>query len=56
MCCPPGLALFQTIMETDGHTRITNQRRVRELIRDHHAEVQVRCAHETTELDAALCA
>lgn len=52
--CPPGLALFQTIRETDGHTRIANQRRLRELIRDQHAEVQVLCAHDTTELDAAL--
>jgi glyoxylase-like metal-dependent hydrolase (beta-lactamase superfamily II) len=48
---PPGLAIYQAIMDTDRSARTLNQMRLRELAR-HHAEVTVFCAHDTQEFAA----
>jgi glyoxylase-like metal-dependent hydrolase (beta-lactamase superfamily II) len=49
--CPPGLALFQTLLAHDNRARKHNQRRLRELKRDHH-EVSLFSAHCPHELSA----
>jgi hypothetical protein len=42
------------LVETrDGPARIANQKRLRELVRDHANEVQVICAHDVSELESA---
>lgn len=48
--CPPGLALFQGVVEMDRSARLENQQRLREL----HAagDVTVFCAHDAAEFDA----
>jgi glyoxylase-like metal-dependent hydrolase (beta-lactamase superfamily II) len=51
--CPPGLAMFQNIVQIDGKTRIHNQKRLRELVREHGHQVQVICAHDTGEFTRA---
>jgi len=48
---PMGLALFQRLRSTDNATRVKNQERLRQLIRDHSDEVSVFSAHCATELD-----
>jgi len=48
----PGLALFQRLAAVDDAARRDNQRRLRELMRDHGREVRVFCAHDPVELDA----
>jgi len=48
--CPQGLALFQRIVEINGPERVANQRRLRELARDHSADVRLFCAHDAEEL------
>jgi glyoxylase-like metal-dependent hydrolase (beta-lactamase superfamily II) len=48
--CPPGLKVFQSIVEMDRTNRLNNQRRLRELRRLHGDEVTVFCAHDPVEL------
>jgi glyoxylase-like metal-dependent hydrolase (beta-lactamase superfamily II) len=48
--CPSGLAAFQRVMAIQNPTRLANQARLRELVRDHASEVRVFCAHSPTEL------
>lgn len=50
--CPPGLALFQAVVENDHGARITNQARLRELLAKHGGEVRVICSHDASELEA----
>lgn len=52
--CPPGLALFTRLTQADGRARLENQRRLRELVRTRSEEVTVICAHDPSELDAAV--
>jgi glyoxylase-like metal-dependent hydrolase (beta-lactamase superfamily II) len=52
----PGLALFQRIAAVDDATRLKNQARLRELVRDHRREVRVFSAHDPLELDAFTAA
>ena len=47
----PGLALFQKLAAVDDRARRRNQVRLRELVRDHGAEVRVFSAHDPVELD-----
>jgi glyoxylase-like metal-dependent hydrolase (beta-lactamase superfamily II) len=47
--CSPGLRLYQNLMQQDGLLRLHNQRRLRELVRDHSGEIEVFCAHDVTE-------
>jgi len=51
--CPPGLRLFQTINQSDGEARHANQERLRELQREHGAEVEIFCSHDAMMFDLA---
>jgi glyoxylase-like metal-dependent hydrolase (beta-lactamase superfamily II) len=50
--CTPGLRLYQTLMEKDRALRLGNQQRLRELKRDHGAEVRLLCAHDPVAFEA----
>jgi glyoxylase-like metal-dependent hydrolase (beta-lactamase superfamily II) len=49
--CTPGLRLYQRMMEKDRGLRLLNQRRLRELRRNHR-EVTLFCAHDLQEFEA----
>lgn len=51
--CPPGLAVFESLMQTDKSARLHNQQRLRELSRDHGEQVTIVSAHNAAELRAA---
>jgi glyoxylase-like metal-dependent hydrolase (beta-lactamase superfamily II) len=44
--CPPGLAVFEAVMNESTKTRKHNQERLRELGRDHAGEVRLICSHD----------
>ena len=48
--CPPGLRLFQNIVQHDGATRRHNQERLRELAREHPDDVRLFCSHDPDDL------
>jgi glyoxylase-like metal-dependent hydrolase (beta-lactamase superfamily II) len=50
--CPPGLRLYQWMMEKDRPARLRNQERLRELALAHPAEVRVICSHDAVEFAA----
>lgn len=47
--CPPGLRLYQRMMEVDRRARLTNQQRLRTLVGGHGADVELFCAHDAAE-------
>jgi len=49
--CTPGLRAYQRLMEKDRGARLSNQQRLRALIRDHGHEVRVICSHDARELE-----
>jgi glyoxylase-like metal-dependent hydrolase (beta-lactamase superfamily II) len=49
---PPGLRLFETLVETERPERLRNRERLRELVKQHSNEVRVVCAHDPSELSA----
>ncbi|HEY0516918.1 MAG TPA: hypothetical protein VGD00_07330, partial [Solirubrobacteraceae bacterium] len=49
--CPPGIAAFQKLNQTDGRLRRENVERLRELARAHGGEVTLLCSHDTETLD-----
>jgi len=49
--CPPGLALFQGIVQAERAARLANRERVRELALAHARDVHVFCAHDAVELE-----
>ena len=49
--CPPGLRFYQQMMEVDRRSRMANQRRLRQLYRQHSDEVRIFCAHDAEELE-----
>ncbi len=49
--CPPGLRLYQTMMEVDRHSRMINQDRLRALSLDPSAGVRMICAHDVEEFE-----
>ena len=51
--CPPGLRLYQRLMEMDGPVRLRNQARLRQLAREHAGELAIMCSHDALELDQA---
>ena len=51
--CPPGLRVFQAIMQADGRLRHQNLERLRELARRHSGEVELICSHDPVLLDRA---
>jgi glyoxylase-like metal-dependent hydrolase (beta-lactamase superfamily II) len=48
--CPPGLRLFQTLVQTDKAARLSNQDRLRTLVADHGDEIETISAHDAVEL------
>jgi glyoxylase-like metal-dependent hydrolase (beta-lactamase superfamily II) len=50
--CPPGLAAFQALNQTDGARRRENVERLRELAQRHGGEVELLCSHDPATLDA----
>ena len=50
--CTPGLRFYQTMMEVDREQRLSNQRRLRDLKRNHAGEVTIFCSHDQKELEA----
>lgn len=50
--CTPGLRLYQTLMDTDRSLRLHNQERLRQLKREHGAEITIFCSHDELELEA----
>lgn len=49
--CTPGLRFYQTMMEKNRQSRLWNQQRLRELRRDHGAEVGIFCSHDVVEFE-----
>lgn len=49
--CTPGLRFYQWLMEKDRRARLDNQRRLRELVRDHAVDVRVMCSHDPREFE-----
>lgn len=49
--CPPGLAFFQRVVAIDDEARRANRARLRDLVRDHGANVRVFSAHDPVELE-----
>jgi glyoxylase-like metal-dependent hydrolase (beta-lactamase superfamily II) len=49
--CPPGLRLYQRLMEMDGPVRLRNQARLRALAQEHSTEIAMMCSHDARELD-----
>ena len=49
--CTPGLRIFQQLVVTQRAARTTNQKRLRELKRDHGKEVSLFCSHDHVELE-----
>lgn len=54
--CPPGLSIYQHIMDTDRPARRSNQERLRELKRARGAEIRIFCSHDTEEWTALQAA
>lgn len=52
--CPHGLRAFQNIVQHDGKARRHNQARLRELARDHGADVRLICSHDPAGLETPL--
>jgi glyoxylase-like metal-dependent hydrolase (beta-lactamase superfamily II) len=50
--CPPGLELYQRLMQVDPDKRMENQERLRVLANDAQGGVRVFCAHDAVELNA----
>lgn len=49
---PPGLALYQHVMDTDRPERRRNQERLAKLRADHSSQVQIFCSHDRAELNS----
>jgi glyoxylase-like metal-dependent hydrolase (beta-lactamase superfamily II) len=51
--CPPGLRFYQWMMEQERGARLLNQRRLRELKRNHSKAVRIMSSHDVLEFEAA---
>jgi glyoxylase-like metal-dependent hydrolase (beta-lactamase superfamily II) len=49
--CTPGLRFYQWMMEKDRRARLQNQHRLRELRKEHSADVEIFCAHDVVEFE-----
>ena len=49
--CPPGMRLYQRMMEVDRDARMRNQARIRQLSLEHDEDVDVFCAHDPKEFE-----
>ncbi|KUL45967.1 MBL fold metallo-hydrolase [Streptomyces sp. NRRL F-4489] len=47
--CPPALALFESLVQTEKHARLHNQQRLRELARHQGDQVRILSAHNAAE-------
>ncbi|HSL08256.1 MAG TPA: MBL fold metallo-hydrolase [Pseudonocardiaceae bacterium] len=47
--CPPGLAAFEAMVQTERCARLDNHRRLRALVREHGTQVEVFSAHDAVE-------
>lgn len=50
--CTPGLAAYQTLMEMDRETRLSNQARLRDLANDERVGIRIFCSHDPVEYEA----
>lgn len=50
-CCTSGLTFYQNLMEKDHKSRVWNQQRLRELKKNHSAEVEIFCSHDVLEFE-----
>ena len=50
-----GLAIYQSIMDTNRLARRTNQERLRALKRDHDTRMTIFCSHDASEIAALRC-
>lgn len=50
-CCTPGLRFYQWMMDKDRSQRVHNQQRLRELVRQGDADVQLFCSHDMREFE-----
>jgi len=50
--CPPGLGIYERLMDSDSPNRVRNQARLRELKRAHAGRVTVFCSHDASEFEA----
>ena len=48
---PPLARAFENVVQLRGPARRSNQQRLRELVRDHSAEVDVLCSHDSAQFD-----
>jgi glyoxylase-like metal-dependent hydrolase (beta-lactamase superfamily II) len=51
--CTPGLRAYQVMLEKDRQARLQNQRRLRQLKRQHGTEVEIFCSHDVREFEQA---
>lgn len=51
--CPPGLRLYQRLMEADRRSRLINQERLRQLAYGSGREVRIMCSHDRLEWEQA---
>jgi glyoxylase-like metal-dependent hydrolase (beta-lactamase superfamily II) len=49
--CTPGLKFYQWMMQKDGRARVHNQRRLRELKREHGKAVRILSSHDVEEFE-----
>lgn len=54
--CPPGMRLYQRMMDSDHRQRMANQHRLRELVAAEGKGLEVFCSHDAWELQCALAA
>ena len=47
--CPPGLAAFEAMVQTERRARLDNHRRLRALVQKHGTQVEVFSAHDAVE-------
>lgn len=52
--CPPGLRLFQNLVQVNRAARLANQQRLRALANDAAVDVRLFSAHDPAEFDASL--
>ncbi|MBH3358629.1 MBL fold metallo-hydrolase [Pseudomonas guariconensis] len=52
--CPPGMRLYQRMMDTDHKLRLANQRRLRDLVLTQGPGLEVFCSHDRWEMQYAL--
>lgn len=49
--CTAGLKMYQLLMDKDHQSRVWNQQRLRELQRDHNADIDIFCSHDVVEFE-----